>query len=127
MPLLSRILPSDACKIFKQGLNIRRVLDLFVCEDKGGLTPAALQERHLMHSGGGKKKKSFQTPEAFFMRCIAQELGLKSPSAVYFSALANIDPHAARALITTPLATHPDWKSKSFLIFLFSLINSNNQ
>lgn len=55
VPLLSRILPSDACKIFKQGLNIRRVLDLFVCEDKGSLTVAALQERHLMHSGGKKK------------------------------------------------------------------------
>lgn len=26
VPLLSRILPSDACKIFKQGLNIRQVL-----------------------------------------------------------------------------------------------------
>lgn len=64
VPLLSRILPSDACKIFKQGLNIRRVLDLFVCEDKGSLTLAALHERHLMHSGG---KKSFQTPNAFFL------------------------------------------------------------
>lgn len=26
VPLLSRILPSDACKIYKQGLNIRQVL-----------------------------------------------------------------------------------------------------
>lgn len=25
VPLLSRILPSDACKIYKQGLNIRQV------------------------------------------------------------------------------------------------------
>lgn len=26
VPLLSRILPSDACKIYKQGINIRQVL-----------------------------------------------------------------------------------------------------
>ncbi|XP_035392524.1 ankyrin repeat domain-containing protein 13C-like isoform X3 [Electrophorus electricus] len=34
MPLLSRILPSDACKIYKQGINIRLHTTLVDCSDR---------------------------------------------------------------------------------------------
>lgn len=57
---------------------------------------------------------------------------LKSPSVVYFSAVTNSYPHAARALnwmlqqdaVPLQVATHPEYKT---FVLLFGLINNTQQ